>query len=251
MQTACQQQRQRHLEPAGVAQHRTAPRRAAVLVVVGSVHGELRVLLTTRASDLAADPGTIAFPGGHVEATDDGVVAAALREATKEVGLDVASVDVVGVMTPPYLDADDLAVYPVLAWPRGAQRAWSANHAEVDAIAEVSLCALADVTQPTQAGQPSALDRDGSFGSHTPMGDMTRTIIDRLIGGALRYGALAPTTSAANPDRSSTLAATDDRALSLGSLVPVDGAGRPCQAGGGRTDDVTGPPLASVTMRDA
>src|SRR5919107_1788787 len=42
--------------------------------------------------------GEISFPGGRVEATDSGVVAAALREAAEEVGLDAdaAGVTVIG-----------------------------------------------------------------------------------------------------------------------------------------------------------
>lgn len=54
------------------------------------------LLLTQRTASLRAHPGQIAFPGGRVDAGDDGPIAAALREAWEEVALPPAAADVVG-----------------------------------------------------------------------------------------------------------------------------------------------------------
>ena len=54
------------------------------------------VLLERRTSHLPAHGGEISFPGGRVEEHDEGVEAAALREALEETGLDPARVQVVG-----------------------------------------------------------------------------------------------------------------------------------------------------------
>jgi 8-oxo-dGTP pyrophosphatase MutT (NUDIX family) len=70
--------------------------RAAVLVpLVNRAHG-LTLLLTQRSADLPDHPGQISFPGGRVEPEDASLAAAALREATEEVGLPAARVEVLG-----------------------------------------------------------------------------------------------------------------------------------------------------------
>jgi 8-oxo-dGTP pyrophosphatase MutT (NUDIX family) len=65
----------------------TRLRPAAVLVpLVARDHG-VTVLLTRRTDHLHHHAGQISFPGGRLEADDDGVVGAALREAEEEIGL--------------------------------------------------------------------------------------------------------------------------------------------------------------------
>ena len=46
----------------------------------------LQVLFTQRSADLPDHPGQISFPGGRVDPDDASIDAAALREATEEVG---------------------------------------------------------------------------------------------------------------------------------------------------------------------
>lgn len=92
-----------------------ALRDAAVLVAVW----QGRVLLTKRASGLKHHPGQIAFPGGKVDAGDDGVVGAALREAWEEVGLDPSKVEVLGTL-PEHETVTGYRVTPVLGLVRGA-----------------------------------------------------------------------------------------------------------------------------------
>ena len=50
------------------------------------------MLLIERAHDMRSHAGQVAFPGGAVDPGDDGAVAAALREAVEETGLDPAGV---------------------------------------------------------------------------------------------------------------------------------------------------------------
>src|SRR5882757_7009961 len=75
-------------ERAGVA----ATRPAAVLVPVVD-RPQPAVLLTLRTADLASHAGQIAFPGGKIEPSDVSPVAAALREAEEEIGLDRSLVE--------------------------------------------------------------------------------------------------------------------------------------------------------------
>ncbi|NKX44964.1 CoA pyrophosphatase [Roseicyclus persicicus] len=81
-------------------------------VLIGVQAG--RVILTKRASHLAHHPGQIAFPGGKVDATDADPVAAALREAQEEIGLDPGAVEVVATM-PAHETVTGYMVNPVIA----------------------------------------------------------------------------------------------------------------------------------------
>lgn len=69
---------------------------AAVLVAVVD-RPEPAVILTLRPETMRKHPGQISFPGGRIDAGDDGPVAAALREAEEEIGLPPSAVEVVGL----------------------------------------------------------------------------------------------------------------------------------------------------------
>ncbi len=81
--------------------------RAAVLVALHEKDGAPNVILTRRQKHLARHPGQIAFPGGRLDPDEDHL-AAALREAKEEIGLDPADVTVLGrlsealVLTSPF-----------------------------------------------------------------------------------------------------------------------------------------------------
>ncbi|HZP78586.1 MAG TPA: CoA pyrophosphatase [Pseudolabrys sp.] len=72
-------------------------RPAAVLVPIVD-RGEPTVLLTQRAAHLPDHPGQISFPGGKIDAGDESPLAAALREAEEEIGLDRAHVHPIGYL---------------------------------------------------------------------------------------------------------------------------------------------------------
>ena len=96
-------------ERAGVA----ATKPAAVLVPVVD-RPEPGVILTMRTSELSSHAGQIAFPGGKIDQGDQGPLAAALREAQEEVGLDPRLVEPLGYLDL-YLTFSGFRILPVVA----------------------------------------------------------------------------------------------------------------------------------------
>jgi len=73
-----------------------APRASAVLAPLYERDGEAWVVPTRRGMAMRAHAGEVSFPGGRAEPDDRDLVHTALREADEEIGLDPASVDIVG-----------------------------------------------------------------------------------------------------------------------------------------------------------
>ena len=73
----------------------TGVRASAVLAPLFEEKGDVHVVLTRRAQHLRSHRGEVSFPGGGQEVGED-LRATALRESYEEVGLDPASVEIVG-----------------------------------------------------------------------------------------------------------------------------------------------------------
>jgi len=89
------------------------PAHASVLIPI-VLREQPMVLLTQRTAHLSSHSGQVAFPGGKADATDVDAVATALREAQEEVGLNPASVEVLGIL-PHYTTGSAFIVTPVVA----------------------------------------------------------------------------------------------------------------------------------------
>jgi 8-oxo-dGTP pyrophosphatase MutT (NUDIX family) len=114
---------------------------AAVLVPLFELDDEAHVLLTRRRPDLARHAGQVSFPGGRIEPGED-ALSAALREAQEEVGLDPATVDVLGQLDETLVLATGFRLTPwvgVVPYPYR----YMPHPAEVEAILYVPLADLA------------------------------------------------------------------------------------------------------------
>jgi 8-oxo-dGTP pyrophosphatase MutT (NUDIX family) len=87
-------------------------RPAAVLIAVTD-RPEPGVLLTHRPETMRAHPGQVAFPGGKLDPGED-AVAAALREAREELGIEASDVRVIGA-SDRFVTGSGFDVTPVLA----------------------------------------------------------------------------------------------------------------------------------------
>jgi 8-oxo-dGTP pyrophosphatase MutT (NUDIX family) len=124
-------------DPAGVP--------ASVLLALSPVGGadDLELLLVQRTDHLRQHAGQVGLPGGAVEEGDADGVAAALREAQEEVGLDPAAVRVLGSLDRAYLPVSDFDVLPVVGvWDGRAPL--RPSPAEVAGILRPTLRQLAD-----------------------------------------------------------------------------------------------------------
>ena len=89
---------------------------ASVLLALAPVEGadDLELVLVRRPNHLRQHAGQVGLPGGAVEPGDADGVAAALREAQEEVGLDPSGVRVLGSLDRTYLAVSDFDVLPVV-----------------------------------------------------------------------------------------------------------------------------------------
>lgn len=143
-----------------------SPRAAAVLILFGvldevparspareaqdaAVSRDLDVLLLARATTLRAHPGQVAFPGGRLDPGDDGPIAAALREAEEETGLDPSGVDVLGALPAVPLEYSGHLVTPVLGWWRHPSPVRVVDLAESAAVFRAP---VADLLDPRSRG---------------------------------------------------------------------------------------------------
>jgi 8-oxo-dGTP pyrophosphatase MutT (NUDIX family) len=90
-----------------------APRPAAVLVPLVPREGGLHMLLTQRQPHLRRHGGQVAFPGGRMDETDSGPIAAALRETEEETGILPGFVEPLGFLDT-YLTSTNYRVMPVV-----------------------------------------------------------------------------------------------------------------------------------------
>lgn len=84
-------------QPQGMVPFTGAP--AAVLVPIFEEDGDARVILTRRSGRLRSHTGEVSFPGGRLDPEEE-PLAAALREATEEIGLPPEDVEIIGQLEP-------------------------------------------------------------------------------------------------------------------------------------------------------
>ena len=73
---------------------------AAVLILCYEKDNDLYFVMTERSNSLPSHPGEVAFPGGKREKKDKNLKQTALREATEEISLDPAKVEILGQLDP-------------------------------------------------------------------------------------------------------------------------------------------------------
>ncbi|MEO6886973.1 MAG: CoA pyrophosphatase [Jatrophihabitantaceae bacterium] len=156
-------------------------RASAVLIVLCETTDGPSILLIQRAADMRRHAGQVAFPGGAVDASDVDHVAAALREAQEEVGLNPASVQTLGELPAIFIPPSGFVVTPVLAWWPHPHPVAPGDPAEVARVEIVPIAELADPANRFRVPHPS-----GWFGPGFEVRDLyvwgfTAMLLDRIL----------------------------------------------------------------------
>ena len=112
--------------------------RAAVLVPVQLIDGELHLVYTRRAQSLPHHRGQIAFPGGTSDPTDDSLEDTALREAHEEIGLAPQDVCIFGRLSDIETLSSRFLITPIVGRIPHPY-AWAPSADEVDIIFTVPI----------------------------------------------------------------------------------------------------------------
>jgi 8-oxo-dGTP pyrophosphatase MutT (NUDIX family) len=139
------------------------------------------LLFIQRSADLRLHAGQPAFPGGAIDATDDGPVAAALREAKEEVGVEPDGVDVAGTLPELFIPRTGFRVVPVLAWWREPCAVAPVDAAEVAAVERISVSELADPQTRVTIRGPSGYLGPGFRVRGMLIWGFTAVLVDRLL----------------------------------------------------------------------
>jgi 8-oxo-dGTP pyrophosphatase MutT (NUDIX family) len=156
-------------------------RPSAVLMLFATGPQGPDVLLIERAASLRSHAGQPAFPGGALDPGDVGPVAAALREAQEEVGLDPASVEIIAELPALFIPVTGYVVTPVLAWWRAPHAVQPVDTGEVAAVVRVPVSELVDPANRQRVRHPS-----GWVGPAFTVGGLvvwgfTAGLLDRLL----------------------------------------------------------------------
>jgi 8-oxo-dGTP pyrophosphatase MutT (NUDIX family) len=165
----------RFVPPAHAARH------SAVLLLLGEGAAGPDLLLIERSPDLRSHAGQPAFPGGRIDPADAGPVAAALREAAEETGLDPGGVDVVATLPALWLPASGYVVHPVLGWWREPSEVAPVDPAEVVAVERVPVGELADPANRLQVRHPSGYIGPAFTVRGLLVWGFTAGLVDRLL----------------------------------------------------------------------
>jgi len=161
-------------------------RPGAVLLLFGDGDGDggHDLLIIERAHQMRSHAGQPAFPGGAIDSADATPIAAALREAQEETGVDPRGVTVFGTLPDLWLPPSGFVVTPVLGWWSTPSEVAVADPAEVASVHRVPIDVLLDPAHRVEVRHPIGYVGPGFEVNGLLIWGFTAGIISRLFDAA-------------------------------------------------------------------
>lgn len=106
---------------------------SSVLMLLFPNNGKLNTCLIRRPSTMRNHGGQIAFPGGKYEIKDENLIQTALRESFEEIGTDSNQVEIIGTLTPLFVQVSNFAINPFIGWSETLPQ-FKIDNQEVDEV---------------------------------------------------------------------------------------------------------------------
>lgn len=153
-------------------------RHSAVLVLFSP---DRELVLIERARDSSTHSGQPAFPGGVVESEDPHAVAAALREAQEETGLDPSGVLAFGELPDLWIPISNFVVSPVLGYWQQPSPLSVMDPREVASVHQIPIDEFADPHNRIRISHPSGYIGNAFTVSNLTVWGFTGALISTLL----------------------------------------------------------------------
>jgi 8-oxo-dGTP pyrophosphatase MutT (NUDIX family) len=91
-------------------------KQSSVLILLFPFEGKVSTCLIRRSSAMRFHGGQIAFPGGKFETFDADILHTALRESSEEIGTDSDLIEIIGGLSPLYVQVSNFTINPFIGW---------------------------------------------------------------------------------------------------------------------------------------
>jgi len=89
---------------------------SSVLLLLFPYNEKIHTCLIRRPFSMRNHGGQIAFPGGRKEPRDIDLIETALRESFEEIGTDSRQIEIIGALTPLYVNVSNFTINPFIGW---------------------------------------------------------------------------------------------------------------------------------------
>jgi 8-oxo-dGTP pyrophosphatase MutT (NUDIX family) len=89
---------------------------SSVMMLLFPHKGKINTCLIKRPSAMRHHAGQVAFPGGRHEPEDKDLLYTALRESYEEIGTEFNQIEILGALTPLYVQVSNFMINPFIGW---------------------------------------------------------------------------------------------------------------------------------------
>ena len=132
---------------------------SSVLILLFPENGVINTCLIRRPTGMRNHAGQIAFPGGRFELSDSNLIQTALRESFEEIGVSSDQLEIIGTLTPIYVQVSNFAINPFVAWSE-TRPCFKTDEREVD---ELFIVPIEKLFHPMTAQTREVVTTRGNF----------------------------------------------------------------------------------------